>query len=84
MLSTLAKRIIPCLDIKNGQTVKGINFEALKHAGDPVSLARRYVKEGADELVKEPAPAEPIAGSSPKDTGGGGGNQTKKMNIGTT
>ena len=47
----LAKRIIPCLDVKNGQTVKGINFENLKYAGDPVELAKRYSDEGADELV---------------------------------
>lgn len=47
----LAKRIIPCLDIKNGRTVKGVNFEGLRDAGDPVELARRYANEGADELV---------------------------------
>ncbi|OGI16605.1 MAG: imidazole glycerol phosphate synthase subunit HisF [Candidatus Melainabacteria bacterium RIFOXYA12_FULL_32_12] len=47
----LAKRIIPCLDVKDGQTVKGINFQNLKYAGDPVSLAKRYSDEGADELV---------------------------------
>ena len=47
----LTKRIIPCLDIKNGRTVKGIQFENLRDAGDPVTLAKRYVKEGADELV---------------------------------
>lgn len=47
----LAKRIIPCLDVKNGETVKGINFENLIYAGDPVSLAKRYSEEGADELV---------------------------------
>ena len=47
----LAKRIIPCLDIKDGRTVKGVNFEGLRDAGDPVELARRYAKEGADELV---------------------------------
>lgn len=47
----LAKRIIPCLDVKNGQTVKGINFENLKYAGDPVELAKKYSDEGADELV---------------------------------
>ncbi|MBU4538284.1 MAG: imidazole glycerol phosphate synthase subunit HisF [Weeksellaceae bacterium] len=47
----LKKRIIPCLDIKNGRTVKGINFEDLTDAGDPVELAKRYVEEGADELV---------------------------------
>lgn len=47
----LAKRIIPCLDIKDGQTVKGTNFVNLRHAGDPVELAMRYSEEGADELV---------------------------------
>lgn len=47
----LTKRIIPCLDIKNGRTVKGINFENIRDAGDPIELAQRYVKEGADELV---------------------------------
>lgn len=47
----LKKRIIPCLDIKDGRTVKGINFIGLVDAGDPVSLAKEYVKQGADELV---------------------------------
>ncbi|MBK7148934.1 MAG: imidazole glycerol phosphate synthase subunit HisF [Bacteroidetes bacterium] len=47
----LAKRIIPCLDIKDGRTVKGVNFENLRDAGDAVELARRYADEGADELV---------------------------------
>lgn len=47
----LKKRIIPCLDIKNGRTVKGINFIDIKDAGDPVELAGKYAKEGADELV---------------------------------
>src|SRR5690606_22824719 len=47
----LTKRIIPCLDIKNGRTVKGVNFENLRDAGDPVALAALYAKEGADELV---------------------------------
>ncbi len=47
----LAKRLIPCLDIKDGQTVKGINFVNLRHAGDPVELARAYSEQGADELV---------------------------------
>ncbi len=47
----LKKRIIPCLDIKDGATVKGINFEGLRNAGDPVELARKYEKDGADELV---------------------------------
>ncbi len=47
----LTKRIIPCLDIKDGRTVKGVNFVALRDAGDPVELAQRYAEEGADELV---------------------------------
>lgn len=47
----LAKRIIPCLDVKNGRTVKGINFEVLADVGDPVDLGARYALEGADELV---------------------------------
>src|SRR5574344_300719 len=48
---TLAKRIIPCLDVKDGQTVKGINFKNLKFAGNPVELAKKYSDSGADELV---------------------------------
>lgn len=47
----LTKRIIPCLDIKNGRTVKGTNFLQLRDAGDPVELAAQYSREGADELV---------------------------------
>lgn len=47
---SLAKRIIPCLDVKNGETVKGTNFVNLRSAGDPVELGRRYSEEGADEL----------------------------------
>jgi imidazole glycerol-phosphate synthase subunit HisF len=47
----LKKRIIPCLDIRDGRTVKGINFVDIRDAGDPVELAKRYVQEGADELV---------------------------------
>jgi cyclase len=47
----LKKRIIPCLDIKDGRTVKGVNFINLIDAGDPVELAKVYVKQGADELV---------------------------------
>lgn len=46
-----AKRIIPCLDVKNGRTVKGINFEGLSDVGDPVELGAKYAREGADELV---------------------------------
>ncbi len=47
----LKKRIIPCLDIKDGRTVKGINFIDIKDAGDPIELAKKYIVEGADELV---------------------------------
>lgn len=47
----LAKRIIPCLDIKDGRTVKGTNFENLRDAGDPVELGKLYARQGADELV---------------------------------
>jgi imidazole glycerol-phosphate synthase subunit HisF len=47
----LTKRIIPCLDIKDGRTVKGVNFLDLRDAGDPVELGARYAREGADELV---------------------------------
>jgi len=48
---TLAKRIVPCLDVDQGKVVKGINFVNLKKAGDPIELAKRYSDEGADELV---------------------------------
>ena len=48
---TLTKRIIPCLDVKEGRVVKGLNFESIKDAGDPVELAAKYSDEGADELV---------------------------------
>jgi cyclase len=47
----LAKRIIPCLDVKDGRVVKGVRFEGLRDAGDPVELAERYRDEGADEVV---------------------------------
>ena len=47
----LAKRIIPCLDVKDGQTVKGTNFVNLRQAGDPVELGEMYSRQGADELV---------------------------------
>src|SRR5690606_11034949 len=47
----LARRIIPCLDVRDGRTVKGVNFVGLRDAGDPVELAARYAAEGADELV---------------------------------
>src|SRR5208282_6268584 len=47
----LAKRIIPCLDVTAGRVVKGVNFVALRDAGDPVEVARRYGEQGADELA---------------------------------
>ncbi len=47
----LAKRIVPCLDVKDGRVVKGVKFEGLRDAGDPVELAERYRDEGADEIV---------------------------------
>ena len=47
----VAKRIIPCLDVKDGRTVKGVNFVDLRDAGDPVELAWQYSRQGADELV---------------------------------
>ena len=50
-MSYFAKRIIPCLDVDNGRVVKGINFVDLKDAGDPVEVAKRYNKEGADEIT---------------------------------
>jgi len=48
---TLAVRVIPCLDVDDGRVVKGVNFEGLRDAGDPLALARRYDREGADELT---------------------------------
>lgn len=50
-MTNLAKRIIPCLDIKDGRVVKGVNFVSLKDAGNPLEIAKRYNDEGADELV---------------------------------
>jgi len=47
----LAKRIIPCLDVKNGRVVKGVNFVGIRDAGDPVEIAERYNREGADEIT---------------------------------
>lgn len=47
----MIRKIIPCLDIKDGRTVKGVNFVGLRDAGDPVDMAKRYVEQGADELV---------------------------------
>ena len=48
---TLAKRIIPCLDVTAGRVVKGVNFVELRDAGDPVEIARRYDEQGADEIT---------------------------------
>ena len=49
--NNLTKRIIPCLDVKDGKTVKGINFEGLEEVGDPIEMAKKYSSQGADELV---------------------------------
>ena len=51
MTATLTKRIIPCLDIKDGRVVKGVNFLGLQDAGDPIEVAKRYNDEGADEIT---------------------------------
>jgi len=51
VLSMLARRVIPCLDVREGRVVKGVNFVGLRDAGDPIELAKRYDGEGADELV---------------------------------
>jgi len=51
MLKKLSKRIIPCLDVRDGRVVKGVHFVNIKDAGDPVEVARQYSKEGADEVV---------------------------------
>jgi len=48
---SLAKRIIPCLDVDNGRVVKGVQFVDIRDAGDPVEVARRYNQEGADEIT---------------------------------
>jgi cyclase len=48
---SLAKRIIPCLDVDNGRVVKGVNFINIRDAGDPVEIAKRYDREGADEIT---------------------------------
>ena len=47
----LAKRVIPCMDVKDGRVVKGVNFVNLRDAGDPIELASRYDEEGADEVI---------------------------------
>lgn len=64
----LAKRIIPCLDIKDGRVVKGINFVGLRDAGDPVEQARRYDRMGADELVFLDITATPEGRETTADT----------------
>ncbi|WP_321779600.1 imidazole glycerol phosphate synthase subunit HisF [Sulfurimonas sp.] len=63
-MNYFAKRIIPCLDVKNGRVVKGVNFVGLKDAGDPVEVARRYNQEGADEITF----LDIMASSDNKDT----------------
>ncbi len=63
-MNYFAKRIIPCLDVKDGRVVKGVNFVGLKDAGDPVEVARRYNQEGADEITF----LDIMASSDNKDT----------------
>ena len=53
----LKRRIIPCLDVKNGRVVKGVHFKGLRDAGDPVEAARAYDRQGADEICLVPATA---------------------------
>jgi cyclase len=50
-MNHFAKRIIPCLDVKDGRVVKGVNFVGLKDAGDSIEVAKRYNQEGTDEIV---------------------------------
>ena len=53
----LAKRVIPCMDVKDGRVVKGVNFVNLRDAGDPIELAQRYDEERADEVIFLDIPA---------------------------
>jgi hypothetical protein len=64
---SVAVRVIPCLDVDAGRVVKGVNFENLRDAGDPVELARRYDAEGADELTSSTSP-RPAASARPPTT----------------
>ena len=57
----LAKRIIPCLDVRDGKVVKGVNFEGIKEVGDPVECAYEYNLQGADEIVFYDITASPAA-----------------------
>ena len=57
----LAKRIIPCLDVTGGRVVKGVNFNELRDAGDPVEIARRYDAQGADEITSSTSPPRATA-----------------------
>ncbi|CAL9438302.1 Imidazole glycerol phosphate synthase subunit HisF [Streptomyces sp. enrichment culture] len=62
---TLAVRVIPCLDVDNGRVVKGVNFQNLRDAGDPVEMAKVYDAEGADELTFLDITASPATGRRP-------------------
>ena len=64
----LAARIIPCLDVRDGRVVKGIKFQGLQDAGDPVSLARAYEAQGADELVLLDVSATPEGRGAARET----------------
>ena len=67
---SVAIRIIPCLDVKDGRVVKGVNFQGLKDAGDPVELASRYGAQGADEITFLDVSASPEGRSTMLDGGG--------------
>ena len=62
---TLAKRIIPCLDVQNGRVVKGTNFINIRDAGDPAQIARRYNDEGADEITPSTSPPATTTATPP-------------------
>ena len=62
----LAKRIIPCLDVRNGKVVKGVNFEGVRDVGDPVECAEEYNKQRADEIVFYDITASFEGGSLPR------------------
>ena len=62
----LAKRVIPCMDVKDGRVVKGVNFVDLRDAGDPVELASFYDSQGADEVVSSISPLRAITVQQPR------------------
>ena len=75
----LTKRVIPCLDVKDGRVVKGINFVSLRDAGDPVELASAYDREGADEVIFLDITATSDNRSTTIDTGVACGGRTRRF-----